>query len=103
MTDQPMTTSAPQSGDERAARAYPIEAEEALEAWMAANDSQGIWVSPPGWWYAAWMLQQAEVERLKVQLAAQDEVIKAAQFVRSGVKPYTWLWNALALFEGQKP
>lgn len=53
---------------ERAARAYPIEAEKALDAWMAEHEAKGIWVSSAGWWYAAWMHRQAEVARLQARV-----------------------------------
>jgi hypothetical protein len=49
-------------------RAYPIEAEEALTAWVATR-TEGVWTSPAGWWYAAWMHRQAEVSSLQDQIA----------------------------------
>lgn len=59
----------PSASESTAVRAYPIEAEKALEAWMADKEQQGIWTSPAGWWYAAWMHREAEVAQLRSDLA----------------------------------
>lgn len=72
-------------GPETACRAYPVEAEEALNAWMASKVLDEIWVSPAGWWYAAWMHRQLEVDQLQAQLAAQQAVVDAARAWRDAI------------------
>jgi hypothetical protein len=69
--------------EETASRAYPVEVEAALTAWIAENDRQGVWVSPAGWWYAGWKHGRAELE------AAQAEVKRLTRLIENKYVPWT--------------
>jgi hypothetical protein len=76
-------------------RAYPVEAEEALKAWMDSKALDQIWVSPAGWWYAAWMHRQPEVDRLQAQLAVRGPSALEQGSVTLLADTYAAMWAVI--------